>query len=124
MLLAVFVIGEHFFLEDFFEAFGSEDAAAAFEGGGRAAGESFEAVVGGASVAIGVGGDALKNFVGSFDVEGAEAAIGIGEGAFEERDDGGSFESVKDVDLHPREQGRNYFEGRIFGGRADEQDAA
>ncbi len=84
----------------------------------------FQGVVSGAGIAIGEGGDAEENIVGDGDVFVAEAAVGVGEGAFEEFDDLGSRVGFEDVDLGAREKRGDNLEGGIFRGGADEENVA
>ena len=87
-------------------------------------GGDFEGVVGAAGVAAGVGGDLAKGVVVGLEVEVAEAAIGVGEGALQELDDLIFGELLEDVDAAAGEESAVDFEGWIFGGGADEADAA
>src|SRR5258707_15477528 len=90
---------------------------------GAARGE-LQRVVGGARVAIGVGRDAEKNVVAGFDIFIAQPVFLVGERATQQFDDLWRGERVENVDLGAREQRRDYLEGRILRGRADEGDVA
>ena len=89
VLFAGFIVTEEFALEDIFEEFAGDAAdAGGIAGGGGirglgAAGAKFERVVGGAGIAIGIGGDAEENVIGGIEMSVTKAAFGIGEGAVE-----------------------------------------
>src|SRR5208337_2971711 len=90
VLLAGFIVAQEFALEDIFEesagdaADGGRIAGGARIGGLGAEGAEFEGVVGGAGVAIGIGGDAEENVVGGIKMSVSKAAFGISEGAVKE----------------------------------------
>src|SRR5207248_1366552 len=73
---------------------------------------------------IGKRGDAKEDVVRRFRSFVAQAVFFVLEGAAEKLDDLRRSERLEDVDLGAREQRGNDFEGRILGGRADEDDVA
>ena len=130
VLLARFVVAQEFALEDVFEesardaADGGRIAGGAAIGGLGAEGAEFEGVVGGAGVAVGIGGDAEEDVVGGIEMSVTKAAFGISKGAVEEIDDLRGGEGVEDVNLGAGEQRGDDLEGRVFGGGADKEDVA
>jgi len=130
VLFARFIVAEEFALEDIFEESASDaaDAGCVACGGSvsglGAAGAEFQGVVGGAGVAIGVGGNAEEDVVGGIEMRVAKSALGISEGAVEEINDLRGGEGFEDVDLGAGEKRRDDLEGGIFGGGADEEDVA
>ena len=89
----------------------------------RARGD-FEGVEGVAGVAGGVAGDGLESSLFGGEVESAEAALTVGEGAVEEGDDLGLLQGAERVDAAAGEQRGVDFEAGVLGGGADEADAA
>jgi len=130
VFLAGLVVAEEFALEDIFEEFagdatdGGRVGCDGGIGGLGAAGAEFEGVVGGAGVAIGIGGDAEEDVLGGVEMSVSEAAFGISEGAVKEIDDLRRGECFEDVDLGAGEKRGDDLEGGIFSGGADEENVA
>ena len=129
MLFAGFVVAEEFSLQDVFEQFFGNDARAGFVRL-RTAGGELERVVGGTGVAVGERGDTEEDVVGGLDGfvaeagHGRQAVVFVVEGAAEKFGDLRRREGIEDVDFGAGEKWGDDFEGRILGGRADEDDVA
>src|ERR1019366_9535566 len=84
----------------------------------------FQDVVGAAGVSARVGGDFAQTFLRCFEMHLAEAALGIVECATQKNNDLIFSQWVQHINAAAREKGRVDFEGWIFGGGADQADAA
>src|SRR5512147_3137082 len=81
-------------------------------------------MVGAASVAAGIGGDAGESGIVGAEFEPAEAAVFVGEGAAKKLHDLFFGKLIECVDTAAREKCGDDFEGRVLSGRADEADVA
>ena len=90
-------------------------------GGAR---QRFQRVVRGARVAVGEDGDAFEHAFGDVELLVAQAALFVGHGALQQAEDLVAGERLQRVHARAREQGSDHLEGRIFRGRADQDDVA
>ena len=77
-----------------------------------------------AAIAAGVAGDQLQRFVVGGQAPAAQAAFRVFQGAAQQRRDAFFAQRLQHIHAAAREQRGDDFEGRIFGGRADEPDGA
>src|SRR5207247_10265437 len=81
-------------------------------------------VVGGGGIAIREGSDAEQDVFAGFEVLVSEAMFLVGKSTPQQPDDERGGQRLEDVDFGAREKRRYHLKGRIFRGRADEQDVA
>src|SRR5262249_8616902 len=118
VLLSALVIQENFALDGVFDRLSRE---LALFGSGDS---GFERIVSGAGVAIGEERDLFEEVVGSGNAAITEPTLRIGQGAAQESHDLSRFEGAEGVYTGPGKEGSDYFERRILGGSADEDDVA
>src|SRR5208282_6899124 len=121
MLLAAFIVEQNPLLDGFLNGrFGKGiDSGLLRERGGN-----FQDVVGAAGVSARVGGDFAKSFVGGFEMQRTQTALGVAECAAQKKNNLIFGQRLQQINAAAREQRGVDFEGRIFGGGADQADAA